>query len=429
MQPKITRYLKAERVDRFGRQKIHMRVCWSGFKVRFSTGESVNPNHWQQGIETDDDANRGWVTKAGGVVGKNVNRRLRTYTSELEKYFDRLVTPKPMEVQAEIDRIRTECLGRETKVKPEVVSVTPALPTLKAYIPMFLQERKADRSKSWRATMEVIGKHLEGFRPGIDWSDLTLSTLNHFKVYMQDEMEHSDATLETYVGLLRGMLKYAGRSGMPVPPDWTYLELRSVGDAILPELQHDEIIKLADADISGVSIEGLGLPSRSERSILYDTRWYFLVACGTGLRHSDLWQIQSPKITYIENVPCVEVFQQKTKRRVPIPLNDETFELLKTPAKGRPEEGWIYNKALKPIAEQAKLTRSVMVGSYYKGDLVSEYMPLHQAINSHMARRTYATLMTAGGMPTRTLQEILGQSSIASTERYAKVSNPMIVHQ
>ncbi|WP_460975926.1 tyrosine-type recombinase/integrase [Spirosoma knui] len=41
-------------------------------------------------------------------------------------------------------------------------------------------------------------------------------------------------------------------------------------------------------------------------------------------------------------------------------------------------------------------------------------------MSSHIARRTFATLMNKGGMPTRTLQEILGHSSIISTEKIPK---------
>jgi integrase len=428
MQPKITRYLKAERADRQGLQKIHMRVCWSGMKVRFSTGESVNPDHWYQGTDDDDDEIRGRVTKAGGITGKNINRRLSIYTSELEKYFDsRLTVPRPEEVQTEIERIRTQCLGHESKAAPvDSIPETPGIPTLPEFIKIYNDDMRADRSDSWREMLSVIGKHLAAFRSELAWSQLTLPTLNQFKVYLQEEMGHSDATLRSYVGVLRGMLKYAGRSGVPVPADWSYLEVRKGGDAIMPELRYSELVSLADAKFDRVE---LGSESMLTPAILEETRWYFMVACGTGVRHSDLWQMQSPSILKIEGIPCVEIYQQKTNQRVPVPLNEETYDLIKHPAKKRPEPLYVYNKALKTISKAAELNRTVMVGSYYGGNLLSEYLPLYETVNSHMARRTYATLMTSGGMPTRALQVIMGHSSISSTERYAKIPSKAIVQQ
>ncbi|GAB3545955.1 tyrosine-type recombinase/integrase [Spirosoma fluminis] len=70
-----------------------------------------------------------------------------------------------------------------------------------------------------------------------------------------------------------------------------------------------------------------------------------------------------------------------------------------------------------------------MVGTYCRGELLSEIQALHQTMSSHIARRTFATLMNKAGMPTKTLQEILGHSSITSTEKYSKVSSSLMVNQ
>ena len=67
------------------------------------------------------------------------------------------------------------------------------------------------------------------------------------------------------------------------------------------------------------------------KSAMELTRRYFLVACYTGLRHSNLWQFKFPRITYIKNTPCLEVLQQKTEKKASIPLFDDLYHMIRNP--------------------------------------------------------------------------------------------------
>jgi len=421
----IARLLRLDRPGPDGRVLIHLRICWQGNKVRLSSGERILPADWDK---------KNKKVKPRILFGSDINSRLDTYETGLKKFAyqqenNGMILTEEM-VRAEVDRIRSNELGQVKKADRQAqIVVESSEPTISDFVKTYIQERSADRSNSWKDSVDIVGRHLDAFRPGLRWPDLKLATLNNFKVYMQDELNHSDATLEAYIGLLRGMLKYAGRSGLPVPGDWTYLEVRRVGNSLQPELQIDEVGIIRQATIYRPD----GLPPVYQllsKDLIEETRWYFLAACGTGLRHSDLWQLQNPRLTSIDGTPCIEVWQQKTKSRVPVPLNNDTYDLIKNPInRNAPLPLSYYNKSLKIIGEQAGLERMVRVGSYYKGQLLTEELHLHETVNSHMARRTFATVMTAGGMPTRTLQILMGHSSISSTEKYANVPSSTLIQQ
>lgn len=415
----LTFYLKKEQPDKNGRLMIHCRICWQSQKVRFSTGKKVLPVDFKN------------EKVLSGLTGyAAINLTLNTYRSELETYFYQHYLTKSAitlsEIQNEIDRIRTQLLGKKPKLDQIATVQINELnyPTLFAYLPQYILERRADRSKDWARSVQALTKRLHDFRPDLDWPDLKLSTLNLFKVYLQEDLGLSDATIHAYIALLRGACQYAERLEIPVPRDYKWLEFRQ-SRVIRPVLEWDEVEEIAKADLSYYS------DLASDDSLLIErVRWFFLMACYTGLRISDQWQLCNPIIQHVLNVPCLIVLQQKTRKKVAIPLTEKAYELLNNPVDthGPPDQA-VYNSQLRLIGKLAGLTRTTTVGSFYKGELVPKIMPLYQALSSHVGRRTFATAMLNAGMNSFTLKELLGHESIESTHRYLTFSSESIVQQ
>lgn len=416
------------RLDRIGKSgdcSVALTVCWAGYRVRASSGVKVIPEYWVSDLQR--------VSRMHSD-NKSINRTLSLYDKQIHDYFDDLTRiPSESEVTELIDGIRVGRLGKKPKIiTPEAAPVEANIISLSEFALEYVRQRRTERSPIWCAIVGTVSNHLRAFRPNLQWSDLTLNTLNQFKAYLQEEEELSDNTLETYVGILRGMLKYATlpQYKIPVPSDYTWLETRIAGDVVRPVLSHADIDSIRNADLKQVHDAAHYQSVMIQPGVIESTHWYFLMACGTGLRYSDLWQLITPKIATIEGVKCVEVMQQKTGKRVQIPMSDDTYYLLKHPvAKTKPVVLDHYNEILKPIGQAANLTTPVTVGSYYAGRFLSDTIPLHDTLSSHMARRSFATLMTEGGLPTRVLQEIMGHKFITSTQKYAHLSSSAVVHQ
>lgn len=414
MEVTITKYLREDRGG-LGLAAIHLRVCWLGQKVRFSAREKIRPSLWdaqhQIIIKSPD--------KAIEKESKAVSRRLGIYTTQLEKFFEvRTIAPTVAEVQAEIERIRREELGyiRKVRLVPDPPPEAPAYPSLKDFLTGYAKTLPGGLTGSTRHHIEAIMTHLDAFREGLDWKDLRINTLNQLKNYFSEELVLADNTIVAYFGSFKGALKYARICQYPVPDDYTLIS-NTRADVIRPVLtrQHIEIL------------QSLTFPDDPETE---QTRWLFLMACFTGLRRSDLHQARMANVRTIEGHPCLVVIQQKTGKSLAIPLIPRAFSLLQQRPDGLPvPDIRTYNINIRELAKKAEFTEQQVVASVYKGKILSETMPLHDLMSSHTARRTFAVIMTEGGLNTRVLQELMGHVDISSTQKYVRLSSQAIVTQ
>lgn len=77
-----------------------------------------------------------------------------------------------------------------------------------------------------------------------------------------------------------------------------------------------------------------------------------------------------------------------------------------------------FNRELKEMAKTAKLTRIVKQVCFYNNIKQEQSIPLHDAISSHMARKSFISLSTQKGIPERFVRDVSGHKSERSFKRY-----------
>lgn len=405
----ITRILRTDRPGPDGRVSIHLRVCWQGNKVRLSSGEKVVPVDWDEKKE---------LVRGRAKFSADINNRLDTYESGLSRFAYQtqnagVVLTEAM-VRAEVERIRVQELGRSvSRIMPVV---QPGIPSLIDFLTDYGQRLPGGLSESTARQIRAIRQHLDGFAPGIGWADLKINTLNQLKNYWMEEIGLSDNSISAYFGSFRGALKYAIMQGYPVPADYNLVSGRAA-EVIRPALTRQHLFQLGGAELP------TGVNSRA-------VSWLFRMACYTGLRHSDLGQLRLSSVRVIENQPCLVALQQKARATIALPLVDEAVSLLNQQPDGFPVPYVSdYNDNLKRIGRTAGLLEPVSVSSRYNGKLLHSALPLCDTLTSHTARRTFASLMSAGGLNTKVLQQLMGHSSLASTEKYIKLPSSVVLSQ
>lgn len=131
----------------------------------------------------------------------------------------------------------------------------------------------------------------------------------------------------------------------------------------------------------------------------------FLFACFTGLRISDICSLTWEQVHRDGGNWQVEERQKKSRTIVYIPLSENAKNIL-----GSPQEGKVFNVE----REQAK-TMNGTIGRWVKRAGINKH------ITFHCARHTCATLLLTNGADIYTVSKILGHSSVAITQVYAKV--------
>ena len=126
---------------------------------------------------------------------------------------------------------------------------------------------------------------------------------------------------------------------------------------------------------------------------------YYLFACYTGLRYSDVKKVASDQARYIRN-NTVSAMQVKTNKPVSVPLSEKPLELLKNGCLDIVYCSRRTNSYLKKICEISEFGRE---------------------ITFHSARHSFATNSISLGIPIEVIQRCLGHTEIATTQIYAKI--------
>ena len=137
----------------------------------------------------------------------------------------------------------------------------------------------------------------------------------------------------------------------------------------------------------------------------------------TGIRLSELLNIKISDINF--NNSSVKVLGKRNKERL-IPIIPMLLKNLRT---------YIDNNSNSKYLFQTKKLKKLSVSTVYR--LINKYFRLVSSkvkVSPHVLRHTFATHMLNNGADINTIKEILGHSSLSSTQIYTKIKLPKIVN-
>lgn len=236
------------------------------------------------------------------------------------------------------------------------------------------------------------------------FTKLSLQDLQNFLIFLYDFglNEKSQARI---ISALKSFYKYLSIENLIEENPAYLLEQPKLERKIPDTLAFEEIqIIMESTDLS----TDLGYRNRSILELLY--------SCG--LRVSELINIKLSDL-YLD-VDYIKVIGKGNKERL-IPIGSESKKYI---------ENYIseYRKELKPLKEQFlflnrrgnKLTR-VMI--FYIVKEATLKAGIDKNVSPHTFRHSFATHLVEGGADLRAVQEMLGHSSITTTEIYTHLNN------
>ena len=137
----------------------------------------------------------------------------------------------------------------------------------------------------------------------------------------------------------------------------------------------------------------------------------------TGLRREELINIKIQDIFLKEGL--IKILGKRSKERL-IPILPSLSKNLKN---------FIINNNNSKYLFETKKSKKISVSTVYR--LINKYFRLVSSkvkVSPHVLRHTFATHMLNNGADINTIKEILGHSSLSSTQIYTKIKLPKIVN-
>jgi integrase len=170
------------------------------------------------------------------------------------------------------------------------------------------------------------------------------------------------------------------------------------------------------------AIWNLNLSKEPRKEIARDL---FLIGAYTGLRVSDYNNINKHNIKVINGVKMISIVNQKTNRKVSIPVHPIVEMILEkydgnTPPKIPDSD---INEHIKFVCESAEIDDVEYIEQTRGGKKVQLKKYKFELVKTHTARRSFCTNAYLGGVSTLDIMSISGHTTESSFMKYIKVSS------
>ena len=254
---------------------------------------------------------------------------------------------------------------------------------------------REDTIKHYEGTMRSIYKFIE---PKTLIKDINEGTVDSFTLYLQNELEVKDVTINTYLRGLRTVLYYFMRMG--------YMEEFKIAtyrfDKTIIETYTDEELKIL-----------LKKPNMNKCSFVEFRSWVLCTfLLGTGCRVNSLVNIKNKDIDFANAV----VYLNVTKNRKPliVPLSKSLVDILQTYMKirGGELEDYLFCTEYGKQMERQTVNLSINYYNHKRGITKT---------GVHRFRHTFAKNWILNGGDVFKLQKILGHSSMTIVRNYVEM--------
>lgn len=263
------------------------------------------------------------------------------------------------------------------------------------------QDRQVNKgkrgAKRWVRTMIFV---IEGYDGGKDATldDIDLQWLTDFMIYLMNDYvtykktKLTNGTVDNYLRCLKAAFNVAVEEGiMPTNPMLALDRSHLKGTTYEREfLSVEEVKKLIDTPCRRPDIKGA-----------------FLFSCFCGLRISDVRSLQWKHVVTAGEKMYLKITQFKTRRPLSIPLSRQALRWMPERG-GAGEDDYIFP----PLSKNMTVL-----------DDWAKEAGINKHITFHVSRHTFATMELTMGADIYTTSKLLGHTSVATTQIYAKVIN------
>ncbi|AWM34183.1 tyrosine-type recombinase/integrase [Hymenobacter nivis] len=274
----------------------------------------------------------------------------------------------------------------------------------------------------------TAGRHLREFSEAngytIDFDTLTSTVGDRWAAYLLNTVDLTDNTINKHLGRLKSFMKWAAKRG--------YTENTAL-DRVSWARREPDVMALSVAELGALETLPLPVGSRLEKA-----RAWFLLACYTGLRYSDLVSIKPQHVRpATATLPAhLRLTAKKTRAVVNVPLSAAALGIVNrllagelASIKSQPITNPVLNRFLKELGQLAGIDSPVEVIRYRGGVADVATAPKYERLTVHTARRTFVTLNLGKGMSAEFVMKLTGHTSYKSFQRYVNLTPQRVAEE
>lgn len=249
--------------------------------------------------------------------------------------------------------------------------------------------KKTKSSRTYELDCGDYRKHIESHFTSCRLQDIDNELLNDFQEN-QKSAGLANRTVNIHIGLVRKIMNYSKEKKYITNVDLKYPMLveNKKEHAFLAFKEYELLINNVTYDLALKRIE---------------------FGSKTGLRPAELTFLAWPDVDFEMRTIKIQAkmeWKPKTSQERTVPLNKTAFSILKELYKRR-KGNWVFSNSNKPV----KSIRTALRTAARNAGLTKKMTP-------NMLRHTFATHALIRGADLKSIQEILGQKNISTTERY-----------
>jgi integrase/recombinase XerD len=267
---------------------------------------------------------------------------------------------------------------------------------------------------SYRRDLATYQAFVARQAPGTLIDDATPEVVSAYMAFLR--RSRSGSTVARSLSTMRGFYRFLVEEGSASTDPTANIPGVAVADLLPKALSEEETSQLLDA------VVGTGPALLRDRALLE-------VLYGTGARVSEVVGLNLGDVAEAidgGDVPLIRVLGKGDKERV-VPLGRMALAALQQwlSGEGRPHlepKKWQQRSDAEAVFLNVRGGRLTRVGAFGVVKKYAGKVGLADHVSPHVLRHSCATHMLAHGADIRVVQELLGHASIATTQRYTKVS-------
>ncbi|KAA5542418.1 site-specific integrase [Adhaeribacter rhizoryzae] len=384
--------IRENKINSEGLCVIYVKYTHNQNYTLFSTGEKVAPEYWDARNQKARKSLRGFNA---------LNETIQVKAEEI-KEISRIA--KQNKLDPTLEHVKSVWNSK----KPNFPEVNKDFFSLfEKYILETASSKAYGTNKHYKSSLNHLREFSISKKIKISLEKMNLEFYDKFIQFLTTNKKMSGGSVNNQIKRLKVFLGYLYERG--IHTDLSFKKFQRV------KQNECDIVYLTQYELNTLYTYNLEGNKRLEK-----VRDLFVLACTTGLRHSDFTALKPENIK--ENY--ITLSTQKTKDPLKIPLNYYSKAILakydNSPPKLSQQK---FNNYIKELGQLCGIDEPTEVIKYNGSTRIKNTSPKYELLTSHTGRRTFITLSLEKGMRAETVMKISGHKDTKTLMRYVKITD------